>query len=137
MPGNEPDVVYHDEDAQRLAELGYKQQFERRWNGFSNFAISFSIISILSGCFTTFGQAWNNGGPVAISIGWPIIAALILIVVGLLFLLATACFGYLGITLSSDKSYRDLAPFLLIGSGVCALIFYGVVRGLIKMLKKR
>ena len=66
-----------------------------------------------------------------------IIAALILIVVGLLFLLATACFGYLGITLSSDKSYRDLAPFLLIGSGVCALIFYGVVRGLIKMLKKR
>ena len=64
------------------------------------------------------------------------LSTLILIVVGLLFLLATACFGYLGITLSSDKSYRDLAPFLLIGSGVCALIFYGVVRGLIKMLKK-
>ena len=80
MPGNEPDVAYHDEDAKRLAELGYKQQFERRWNGFSNFAISFSIISILSGCFTTFGQAWNNGGPIAISIGWPIIAALILVI---------------------------------------------------------
>ena len=80
MPGNEPDVEYHDADAQRLAELGYKQQFERRWSGFSNFAISFSIISILSGCFTTFGQAWNNGGPIAISIGWPIIAALIMVI---------------------------------------------------------
>jgi len=67
-------------DEQRLAELGYKQELNRSWSGFSNFAISFSIISILAGCFTTFGQAWNNGGPVAISIGWPIIATLILII---------------------------------------------------------
>jgi len=48
----------------RLAELGYKQELNRNWSGFSNFAISFSIISILAGCFTTFGQAWNNGGPI-------------------------------------------------------------------------
>ena len=40
-----------------------------RWSGFSNFAISFSIISILAGCFTTFGAGWNNGGPIAISLG--------------------------------------------------------------------
>jgi len=63
-----------DEDAKRLAELGDKQELERTWSGFSNFAISFSIISILSGCFTTFGQAWQNGGPVAITWGWPVIA---------------------------------------------------------------
>ena len=68
------------EDERRLAELGYKQELTRSWSSFSNFAISFSIISILAGCFTTFAQAWNNGGPVAISIGWPIIAALILII---------------------------------------------------------
>src|SRR4051794_40503806 len=67
-------------DEQRLAELGYKQELHRSWSGFSNFAISFSIISILAGCFTTFGQAWNNGGPVAISIGWPIISAFILVI---------------------------------------------------------
>jgi len=72
--------AHHAEDVKRLAELGYKQQFERKWSGFSNFAVSFSIISILSGCFTTFSQAWNNGGPVAISVGWPIIASLILII---------------------------------------------------------
>ena len=68
------------EDEQLLASLGYKQELSRNWSGFSNFAISFSIISILAGCFTTFGQAWNNGGPVAISWGWPIIASLILII---------------------------------------------------------
>ncbi len=67
-------------DEQRLAELGYKQELNRAWSGFSNFAISFTIISVLAGCFTTYGQAWNNGGPVAISWGWPVISALILVV---------------------------------------------------------
>jgi amino acid transporter len=67
-------------DEQRLAELGYKQELKRGWSGFSNFAISFSIISILAGCFTTYGQAWLNGGPVAISIGWPVISVFILLV---------------------------------------------------------
>ena len=51
-----------------------------RGAGFSNFAISFTIISVLAGCFTTYGQAWNNGGPIAISWGWPIICGLILLV---------------------------------------------------------
>ena len=67
-------------DEQRLAELGYKQELTRAWSGFSNFAISFTIISILAGCFTTYGQAWNNGGPIAISIGWPLISCMILLV---------------------------------------------------------
>ena len=67
-------------DEQRLAELGYKQELKRGWSGFSNFAISFSIISVLAGCFTTYGQAWNNGGPIAISIAWPVISLLILCV---------------------------------------------------------
>ncbi|MCD9199760.1 amino acid permease [Aeromicrobium wangtongii] len=68
------------DDEQLLAKLGYKQELNRNWSSFSNFAISFSIISILAGCFTTFGQAWNNGGPVAISWGWPIISLFILII---------------------------------------------------------
>jgi amino acid transporter len=68
------------QDEKRLAELGYKQELSRSWSGFSNFAISFSIISILAGCFTTFGQAWNNGGPVAIALGWPLISAFILVI---------------------------------------------------------
>jgi amino acid transporter len=70
----------HDRDEQRLAELGYKQELDRSWSGFQNFAISFTIISILAGCFTTYGQAWNNGGPIAISWGWPLISIPILII---------------------------------------------------------
>src|SRR6478752_7218444 len=68
------------DDERRLAELGYKQELDRSWSGFSNFAISFSIISILAGCFTTFGQGFNNGGPIAISWGWPIVSMFILII---------------------------------------------------------
>src|ERR1700729_3481034 len=67
-------------DEKRLAELGYAQELKRGWSSFSNFAISFSIISILAGCFTSYGQAFLNGGPVAISIGWPVISVLILMV---------------------------------------------------------
>src|SRR4051794_3543772 len=67
-------------DEERLAQLGYKQELERSWTGFQNFAISFTIISILAGCFTTYGQAFNNGGPIAISWGWPLISIPILII---------------------------------------------------------
>jgi amino acid transporter len=76
----DPAVGHLDDDARKLKELGYEQQLERSWGGFTNFAISFSIISILAGCFTTYGQAWNNGGPIAISWGWLILSALILII---------------------------------------------------------
>ena len=68
------------DDEKHLAKLGYRQDLSRTWSGFSNFAISFSIISILAGCFTTFGQAWSNGGPIAISWGWPFISLFILII---------------------------------------------------------
>jgi amino acid transporter len=74
------DLIELDDDERRLAELGYKQELNRSWSGFSNFAISFSIISILAGCFTSFGLGWNNGGPAAIAWGWPIISIFILII---------------------------------------------------------
>jgi amino acid transporter len=69
-----------DADAKRLAEMGYKQDLSRTWSSFSNFAISFSIISILAGCFTNFGAGFNNGGPISISWSWPILCTLILII---------------------------------------------------------
>jgi amino acid transporter len=69
-----------DDDEKHLASLGYTQELNRSWSGFSNFAISFSIISILAGCFTSFGLGWNNGGPAAIAWGWPIVSVFILII---------------------------------------------------------
>ena len=57
MPEAHEPVADHEltDDEKHLAKLGYKQDLNRSWSGFSNFAISFSIISILAGCFTNFG----------------------------------------------------------------------------------
>src|SRR5690349_17724474 len=68
------------EDERLLAEMGYKQELSRNWSSFSNFAISFSIISILAGCFTNYGAGFNNGGPISISWSWPILSVFILII---------------------------------------------------------
>src|SRR3954449_6627001 len=78
MPEGHLDTISDDE--RRLAELGYSQDLHRGWSGFSNFAISFSIISILAGCFTNFGAGWNNGGPISISWSWPILSLFILLI---------------------------------------------------------
>lgn len=75
-----PAVPVIDEDAARLAELGYKQELHRGMSGFSNFAVSFSIISVLAGCITSYGIAMNSGGPIAISLGWPLVGVFVLCV---------------------------------------------------------
>src|SRR5215218_6076304 len=67
-------------DVQRLHELGYKQELSRAWSGFTNFAISFTIISVLAGTFTSFPFAWQNGGPITASIGWPVLCGFVLMV---------------------------------------------------------
>ena len=48
--------------------------------GFANFAISFTIISILAGCLTSYYIAFNNGGPVAITWGWLLVGAFCVLV---------------------------------------------------------
>jgi amino acid transporter len=73
-----PDVQLSDEE--RLAQLGYRQDLERRMSGFQNFAISFTIISILSGALTLYGTGINYGGPMQQAIGWPIVSIFVLIV---------------------------------------------------------
>ena len=81
-PGSAPEqpAAHVSDDERELAELGYKQELSRAWSGFTNFAISFTIISVLAGTFTTFAFAWQNGGPIAASIGWPILCAFVLMV---------------------------------------------------------
>ncbi len=68
------------EDEQRLHEMGYAQELRRRMSGFSNFAVSFTIISILSGCMTLYGYGMITGGPVAIVWGWPFVGIMTLMV---------------------------------------------------------
>jgi amino acid permease (GABA permease) len=75
-----PVAAADSDDAARLAELGYKQELHRGMSGFSNFAVSFSIISILAGAITSYGIAMNSGGPIAISIGWPLVGVFVVCV---------------------------------------------------------
>jgi amino acid permease (GABA permease) len=67
-------------DEETLHQLGYAQELRRRMSGFSNFAVSFTIISILSGCLTLYGTAMNVGGPVMIVWGWPFVGLMTLLV---------------------------------------------------------
>jgi len=80
IPGEAPADQEVSADVQRLHEMGYKQELARAWSGFTNFAISFTIISVLAGTFTNFAFAWQNGGPIAVSIGWPVLCAFVLMV---------------------------------------------------------
>lgn len=63
------------DDAKELGRLGYAQELLRRMGGFSSFAVSFSIISVLTGCLTGYSDAIAAGGPAALGLGWPIVSA--------------------------------------------------------------
>lgn len=69
-----------DEDTQILAKLGYRQVFERGMGTFGSFAISFTIISILAGCLTSYFIAFSHGGPVAITWGWLLVGVMVTLV---------------------------------------------------------
>lgn len=68
------------DDERRLAELGYKQELARSWSGFSNFAISFTIVSILTGGLASYGIGLANGGPITMAWGWPLVSIMVLFV---------------------------------------------------------
>ena len=57
------------DDDQRLRQLGYQPELARRMSGFSNLAISLSIICILSGGITSFHLGFCSVGGAAIGIG--------------------------------------------------------------------
>jgi amino acid transporter len=60
-------------DSQDLERLGYAQELLRTVGGFSNFALSFSIISILTGAVTLYDYGLSMGGPLEMTLGWPIV----------------------------------------------------------------
>jgi amino acid permease (GABA permease) len=72
--------VHEDDDVAQLHKLGYAQELRRRMSGFSNFAVSFTIISVLSGCLTLYYFGMTYGGPVVIVWGWIIVGVMTTIV---------------------------------------------------------
>ncbi len=61
------------EDERLLRALGYDQELSRRMSGFSNFAISLSIICILAGGITSFHVGLCSAGGASIGLGWPLV----------------------------------------------------------------
>ncbi|VWD38201.1 amino acid permease [Burkholderia contaminans] len=69
-----------DSDVSLLHKMGYAQELSRRMSGFSNFAVSFSVICILSGGITAFQLAFSATGGASIGLGWPLGSLFALIV---------------------------------------------------------
>src|SRR5258707_5702769 len=65
-------------DEAQLRRLGYAQVLLRDMGGFANFALSFSIISILTGAVTLYGHGLRYGGPLQMLAGWPLVTLLTL-----------------------------------------------------------
>src|SRR6185295_3945606 len=62
-----------DKDAKDLHRFGYAQELFRDMGGFANFAMSFTIISVITGAAMLFGHGLNYGGPAINGLGWPLV----------------------------------------------------------------
>ena len=89
MPGPSKEAAIQ-QDIKDLHGLGYAQELFRTMGGFSNFAISFSIISILTGAVILYdyGLAW--AGKAAVTIGWPLVTVFVLCIAASMAELASA-----------------------------------------------
>ena len=68
------------DDEAELAKLGYAQQLKRSMSAFGNFALSFSVISILTGAVSLYGWGLRHGGPIQMTLGWPLVTVMTLFV---------------------------------------------------------
>jgi amino acid transporter len=78
------------EDEKVLHGMGYAQELARRMGPFQSFAISFSIICIISGGFGSFPIALSTGGTFSLTVGWLIGGTYALVVAAALGQIASA-----------------------------------------------
>ena len=142
---DEPDRLdtVEQEDRALLHSFGYAQELERDLSTFSNFAISFSIISILAGGFTSFWIGATFGGPLVVTVGW-LIVGLMALFVGMS--MGEICSAYPtagGLYFWSAKLARTNAPlwawftgwFNFIGQiGVIASVDYAAANYLVRFI---
>jgi amino acid transporter len=86
--GSREDTI--NQDVADLHKLGYAQELYRSMGGFSNFAISFSIISILTGAVILYNYGLALGGPASVGIGWPLVTVFTLLIAASMAELASA-----------------------------------------------
>src|SRR6202043_3867839 len=68
------------DDDEKLKSFGITPQLVRRMGPFGNFGISFSVISVLSGCMTLYAFGLSTGGPAVIMWGWAGVGLMVLFV---------------------------------------------------------
>src|SRR5262245_1107389 len=68
-----PDPLPESDDVRTLHKFGYAQELARVLGGFSNFAISLSIICILAGGITSFQLGFCSVGGASIGLAWPLV----------------------------------------------------------------
>src|SRR5260370_3121660 len=73
-------VKAQESDVEELHRMGYAQELARRMSTFSNFAVSFTIISSLSGWPTLYAYGMSTGGPIIRNIGWPLVGIFVTLV---------------------------------------------------------
>lgn len=78
------------DDRRTLEQLGYAQELSRVLGGFSNFAISLSIICILAGGVTSFHVGFCSVGGASIGLGWPLVSLFALCVAATMGQIASA-----------------------------------------------
>jgi amino acid transporter len=78
------------DDIRTLHALGYAQELNRRMRGFSNYAVSLSIICILAGGLTSFHLGFCSVGGAAIGLGWPLVCTFSLVVAAAMAQVASA-----------------------------------------------
>ncbi|KAH9973549.1 APC amino acid permease [Lactifluus volemus] len=67
-------------DERLLAELGYKQEFQRAFRPLEVFGIAFSIVGLVPSITSVVSYSIPNGGPIAMVWGWAIASTFILVV---------------------------------------------------------
>jgi amino acid transporter len=78
------------DDVRTLHKFGYAQELARVLGGFSNFAISLSIICILAGGVTSFQVGFCSVGGASIGLGWPLVCLFALCVAATMGQIASA-----------------------------------------------
>jgi amino acid transporter len=127
-------------DVADLARLGYAQQLLRDIGGFGSFALSFSVISILTGAVTLYSHGLKHGGPLVMSAGWWLVAIMTLTVAASLAELASAlptagALYHWARTLGGEAAGYYTAWFNIIGQfAITAAIDYGLAEFLAPMI---
>nr|CAB3459287.1 unnamed protein product [Digitaria exilis] len=130
-PGVAGDAPGGGTDHGRLRELGYKQELKRHLSALSNFSISFSVISVLTGVTTLYNTGLAFGGPATMTLGW-FVAGAFTMAVGLSMAEICSAFPtsgglyYWSARLSGDR-WAPFASWITGWYGTCSLNLFNIV----------